>query len=292
MLSNGLHVLAENNLTLLELSPVLTNLGFRTQCLRHVTNNEIRSYFENRYDALSEAMQQTMSAPVLNKLTGFTVDPKFRHLVGQQVSTFSIRKALEHNQQILLNLSKGALGEQAATFGSLFLSKLKSAVFSRKSKRLFTIYADEVQNLVSSDAALEVLFSECRKFAVSVVCSNQYLEQIPTTVRSAIAAIGTHIYFQLSPDDSQHVAHSLDGGKALAESLKNLPPRNFIVKSGSIPWRQAQVPHVVSSNISTSDLYNRCRNRWTKNRTEIEAEILRRQPTIKATAKEALDAWK
>src|SRR5689334_972875 len=126
LLSNSLHVLSENNLTLLELAALLTNASFRAQCLKRVTNNEVKAYFESRFNPTSEAMQQAMSGPVLNKLAGFTIDPKFRHLLGQAESTLSLQQVLEKNLWLVIKLSKGELGEQAMTFGSLLFAKLKN----------------------------------------------------------------------------------------------------------------------------------------------------------------------
>jgi len=60
LLRNGLHVLSDNNLTLLELPPLLTNAAFRSSCLRKVENADIRDFFESRYDQASEAMQAVM----------------------------------------------------------------------------------------------------------------------------------------------------------------------------------------------------------------------------------------
>ena len=183
-LNASLHTLSEAGQTLLELSPLLTNATFRAKCLKQVSNNEVKAYFLDRFNQASEAMQATISTPVLNKITGFTVDPKFRHLVGQARSTFSVRDVLEKNLILVVNLAKGKLGEQALTFGSLLFAKLKSAIFARRSRRLLSLYLDEVQNLVVWDASLEVLLSECRKFNVSVVTANQYLEQLPATTPS------------------------------------------------------------------------------------------------------------
>ena len=85
--------------------------------------------------------------------------------------------------------------------------------------------------------------SEARKFGVSVVAANQFLDQYPTEMRAAVLSVGTHIFFQLSSADAGTVAQMLDGGKSLAEKLKNLPQRRFIVKSGAEHWREATGAH-------------------------------------------------
>jgi hypothetical protein len=291
LLRNSLHVLADNDLTLVDLQPLLTNVAFRAICLRRVTNPEIESYFRSRFDPATEAMQAVYRDAILNKVSSFTSDPRFRHIVGQRRSTFSLLDALDNGYWVILSLDKGRLGEQAATLGSLLLTKLKNALFARRRRTLFTIYADELQNLIAFDSGLETLFSEARKFNVSVVSANQYLEQYPPQMRAAILAIGTHIFFQLSSSDADKIASALDGGKRLAELLKNLPKRHMVVKSGHHRWQQAIVPTVDDPRIDFTDLYNRCRVRWERRRTDIEAELRTRYQRATGSPDEVLNEW-
>jgi hypothetical protein len=232
-----------------------------------------------------------MSEPILNKVSAFTSDPHFRHIVGQKNSTFSVRDAMDEGKWIVLNLDKGQLGEQSLTLGSLFLAMIKNALFLRKRRDLFTVYCDEIQNLVSYGSGLEIILSEARKFGISVVSANQFLDQYSAEMRSAILAVGTHIFFQLSSSDAQQAAAALDGGKALAEILKNLPRRQMVVKTGSERWAQAIVPTLAEPKTDPADLYARCRARWARKRTDIEAEIRQRQAMISQKTNEALDAW-
>jgi hypothetical protein len=242
LLRNSLHVLADNRLSLLELMPLLISGPFRALCLRRTQNSEVRDYFALRYDRASDAMQATWRDAILNKVSAFTADPHFRHILGQVESTFSLREAIDSGCWIILNLDKGRLGEQAATLGSLFLTRLKNELFARRSRNLLTLYCDEIQNLLVFDSGLETLLSEARKFAVSIVSANQFLDQYPPAMRSALAAVGTHIYFQLSSSDAEKVAGALDGGRTMAQELKNLPQRHLILKSGHLRPVRVVVP--------------------------------------------------
>ena len=163
--------------------------------------------------------------------------------------------------------------------------------FSRRRRNLFTVYADELQNLIVFDSGLEALFSESRKFGVSVVSGTQFLEQFPPQMRAAILAIGTHIFFQLSATDADRIASALDGGKRLGELLKNLPRRNMVVKSGHERWRQALVPNVSEPRADFTDLYNRCRARWARRRADIEAELRARNQQATRSPDEVLNDW-
>jgi hypothetical protein len=291
LLRNSLYVLAANGLTLLELAPLLTHAGFRAACLKRVSNAEIRQYFELRYDQVSEAMRATMREPILNKTSAFTADPHFRHIVGQVHSTFSLREAMDEGYWVIVNLEKGRLGEQALTLGSLILTMLKNALFSREKRSLFTVYCDEIQNLVAYGSGIETILSEARKFGVAIVSANQFLDQYPAEMRAAILAVGTHVFFQLSSVDSAQVAQALDGGKPLAERLKNLPARHAIVKSGSERWGEVSIPTVRNPNVDFTDLLNRTRYTRGRVRAHVERDIAKRQELIARSSDEVLHEW-
>lgn len=291
LLRNALYVLRENDLTLLELSPLLTNAAFRASCVRRVTNPEVASYFTARYDQASVALQGVMRDAILNKVSVFTSDPHFRHIVGQAHSTVSLEEAIDSGCFVIINLHKGKLGEQSATLGSLILSRLKNALFARKSRKVFTLYCDEVQNLVAFDAGLDTLLSEARKFAVSVVTANQFLDQYPQAMRSAILSVGTHVCFQLASSDAEKMAASFAASKALADLLKNLPHQQLIAKSGSLRPAHIRVPNIVIPRTDYRDLYERCRVRWARPRADIKREITERQRGAAQSQREVLDAW-
>jgi hypothetical protein len=147
------------------------------------------------------------------------------------------------------------------------------------------------ETYLQSLEAMDVLLAEARKFGVSIVSANQYLGQFPKNMRSAVQAIGTHIAFQLSNDDAALVSAMLDGGKPLVELLKNLPKKNFVVKSGHYPWKQVEVPAVKLEKADVHHLLERSRKYYARLRTEVEREIQNRRPKQKQTVEEALDAW-
>lgn len=291
LLRNSLYVLSANNLTLLELAPLLTHAGFRAACLKNVPNAEVRQYFEARFDQASGAMQATMREPILNKTSAFTADPHFRHIVGQAHSTFSIREAMDEGYWVLVNLPKGRLGEQALTLASLLFTMVKNALFTREKRSLYTVYCDEIQNLVAYGSGIDTVLSEARKFGVSVVSANQFLDQYPAEMRAAILAVGTHVFFQLSSMDSAQVSQALDGGKSLGERLKNLPQRRCIVKSASDRWTEVEVPTVREAKVDYTDLLNRSRFMRGRVRAHVERDIAERQAGITRSTDEVLDAW-
>jgi hypothetical protein len=290
LLRNSLLVLSECQQTLIELPTLLTDTNFRRSMVGRIRNVEVQAFFQQRYDIASEAMQATWREAVLNKITVFTSDPHFRHLLGQTRSTVSLVDALDRGCWVLVNVDKGRLGEHAATLGALFLSKLKTALFARRTRRPISVYADELQNLVALDSSLETVLAEARKYAVGVVAANQYLEQYPASMRAAVMAVGTHITFQLSSHDAERFAASADGGKALQALLKNLPRRHMVVKSGSERWQHVVVPNVAEPRTPFAELLARSHRHFARRRTDVEADIQARQRTG-ARPTEVLRGW-
>ncbi len=141
------------------------------------------------------------------------------------------------------------------------------------------------------DSGLDTLLSEARKFGISISSANQFLDQYPASMRSAILSVGTHIFFQLSSADADKIASALDGGKSMAELLKNLPQRNLVVKSGHHRAGRAVVPTIENPRVDSTDLYNRCRARWTRRRTEIERDIRSRGVVADRSEQERLHGW-
>jgi hypothetical protein len=198
---------------------------------------------------------------------------------------------MDQGYWIIADLPKGRLGGQAITLASLLLTTAKNSIFTRDSRTLFTIYCDEFQNLIGQSNDIETVLSEARKFGVSVVAANQFLDQYPTEMRAAILSVGSHVFFQLSSADAGTVAQMLDGGKSLAEKLKNLPQRRFIVKSGAEHWREAVVPTVADPRVNYSDLLNRSRAARALPRAQVEREIAARHAALSKTTDEVLDGW-
>jgi hypothetical protein len=289
LLRNALFVLSANHLTLIELTPLLADHGFRAACLGNVANAEVRQYFDLRYDQASEAMQATMREPILNKTSAFTADPKFRHIIGQQHSSFSFREAMDEGYWIIVNLAKGRLGAQALTLGSLIFTMVKNALFARMASRLCTIYCDEVQNFVAQASEIETVLAEARKTSTGFVAAHQFMDQLPAEMRSALLSVGTHAFFQLASQDAGQVSQALDGGRSLTERLKNLPQRHSIVKTSGEDWVELRVPTLDDPPVDYTDLLNRVRYTRGRVRAHVERDIAERRKKLQRTAEEDLE---
>jgi hypothetical protein len=124
-----------------------------------------------------------------------------------------------------------------------------------------------------------------------IVAANQFLDQYPTSMRAAILSVANFVCFQLSSVDAATLAQMLDGGKALAEHIKNLPPRHFILKSGSEHWIEGRVPEIVEPKTSYAGLLSRSRAIYARPRAEIEREIASRHSSMTGKSEDDLHDW-
>lgn len=212
------HILRYTILTLLErprssmedIPELLLNKSFRTKLLAGITNQTILKFWKrefveyNKYDLL----------PVLNKVGALLIHPSIRRVLIENENEVSLRKAMDEKKIVLVNLSKGHLGEDVShILGSLFVTSLASAAFSRidteESKRVpFMLYMDEFQNFTTE--SLVNMFSELRKFKVGLTLAHQYLHQLDDKIKRGILGnAGTIISFRIGTEDAMYMSKEM-----------------------------------------------------------------------------------
>lgn len=288
LLRNTLVTLSENDLTLLEVRPLLTDTAFRHRLVQNLRHSETRDYWLYRYNRLSERMQAMYREPVVNRVSIFTSDPHIRHMVGQSHSTLDFRRAMDEGKWVLLNLSKGHLKENAALLGSLLICKAKLAAMSRADvreevRRPHTIYADEFQTFVGDD--FETILSESRKYKLALVVAHQTLAQLTPQLRSAIFGnVATKVIFRVSAHDAATVAAELGGkDKTLERKLTELGVREAYLKikeQRPVLLKTLYVPPMQVQEDSVAALRTLCYRAHARRREEIEREIQDRKETL------------
>jgi hypothetical protein len=173
---------------------------------------EIKHYWTGRYERLSPTMQAVFREPVLSRIGSFVTDPHIRDIVGQRKSTFSFREAIQKGLWVIINLSKGRLGENSTILGSMLFTKLELEVMAladipEKQRRLFGVYADELQNLAGDTFGR--LITEARKYKVALVAGHQFWKQLDPSLRQAMLAVGSKVYFRLHYHDAVELAGEL-----------------------------------------------------------------------------------
>jgi hypothetical protein len=185
ILRNAIVVLIANDLTLLELEPLLTDSTFRRRLLAQVTDPLITSFFTQQYDRWRSHDQALFISPVLNKITAFLFQPQVRLMLGATENRLDFRTILDEGKMLIINLGSFKDEETQRLLGSLFLTSLEQAAFSRSdqpasSRRPFFCMVDEFPLFCSRDAtSLARILSECRKYRLHLGLAHQTITQLP-----------------------------------------------------------------------------------------------------------------
>lgn len=206
---NTLIALIEADLTLIDLTQFLVDRDFRLDTLDKVRHPITKQYFI-RFNNLSPKTRDEWMESTLNKVNAFLSDDRLREMFSFKKSSFSLREIMDKSQILLLKLDRGRLKENADLIGSLFMTKIKLAAFSRseisKEQRMqFYLYIDEFQNFATK-TFIELL-SESRKYGLSLILAHQNLSQLPEDLQDSILTnCGIQACFRISRKDAEIMA--------------------------------------------------------------------------------------
>ncbi len=199
--------------TIIEIPRMFTDATFRKAKLKHVKNMIVKNFWEQEYEQ-SQAGQQAadMLSYVISKIGRFLTNDMMRNIIGQSKSSFNFRKVMDEQKIILVNLSKGKIGEvNSALLGLIMVSKIQMAAMARadmaKDKRHdFYLYVDEFQNFATDSIA--IILSEARKYKLNLIMAHQYIGQLAenndTKIRDAVFGnAGTMISFRVGAEDAE-----------------------------------------------------------------------------------------
>jgi hypothetical protein len=215
LLRNVLFTLLEiPNSSLADVSRLLTDGNHREQVARGLRNVDVRDFWLREYGRYSPAFRAVVAAPLQNKLGALLTDPLMHSIIGARKSSFDLRLAMDQGRIILVNLSRGQIGDGAAKMlGALLaagigLAGLARARQAESDRRDFHVYLDEFQLFATE--SLASMLAELRKYRVSLVLANQYLGQLDRAVREAVLGnVGTLICFRVGADDAATLAREL-----------------------------------------------------------------------------------
>ena len=269
--------------TLLDISRMLTDKEFRKETLDYCQDVTVLQFWKHEFGQWNEKQVNESIAPVLNKVGAFTANPIIRNIIGQPKSSFDIRKIMDEGKILVVNLSKGLIGEDnAAILGSFLVTKVQLAAMSRsdiprvQDRRPFYLYVDEFQNFATDSFA--VILSEARKYGLNLTVANQYVAQMTDSVRDAVFGnVGTTITFRVSAEDAPILAKQFEPTFD-ASDLLQLNNRHFvismIINGEKVPAFSAttlSIPASPQDNFSAIVEYSRVR--YGRPREEVEAEI-------------------
>jgi len=203
----------ESGSTLLEIPRVLTDEKFRTMKLRYCKTEVVRNFWiKEAQKAGGEASLANMVPYITSKLTPFITNDLVRPIIGQQKSAFNVREVMDSQKILLLDLSKGKLGDlNAYLIGMVMVGKIVGAALGRTDipedeRKDFYLYIDEFQNFITDSMA--VILSEARKYALDLIIAHQFIGQLDqggdTSVKDAVFGnVGSMFIGRIGPDDAE-----------------------------------------------------------------------------------------
>lgn len=201
--------------TMLDIMRILVNKKYRDHVLDKVKDPVIRDFFLNEYEKYDPKFRTEAIAPVQNKVGQFLSASTIRNIVGQPISTFDIEEAMNTRKILLLDLSIGKIGEDAAALlGSMMITKIQLAAMRRtnitEDERVdFYLYVDEFQNFATESFA--TILSEARKYKLNLILTHQYIAQMPEPVAKAVFGnTGTIISFRVGANDATALAKEFE----------------------------------------------------------------------------------
>jgi hypothetical protein len=202
-----LTVMSVPGATFVELVRCLTDEKYVEEILPHVTDAVVRRYWTDQIAQTSDFHKSEVLDYIVSKFGRFITNKVMRNIIGQSKSAFDFRKVMDEQKILLVNLSKGRMGEEDAKFlGLILVPKILIAAMSRqnmdpKLRKDFFLYVDEFQNYATEDFA--VILSEARKYRLNLTVANQFISQIQEDVKNAVFGnVGTMVSFRVGVPDA------------------------------------------------------------------------------------------
>jgi hypothetical protein len=276
----------ESGNTLMDIGRVMADARFRRHKLENATNPTVISFWrEIATKAGGEASLENVVPYIVSKIDPLTSNDYIRPIIGQQQSAFNFRQIMDERKILLVNLSKGRLGEiNANLIGMIFVGKILMAALSRvddptQSFAPFFLHIDEFQNI--STPSIAAILSEARKYKLGLTVAHQFIAQLDPVIRDAVFGnVGSMAAFRVGNDDAKalesHFAPAFS-----ANDIMNTPNYNAVMRvlANGTPthaFSVATAPPPQSDPARAIQLIQQSYQTYGRPRAEIEAEIARR----------------
>ncbi|MBD3280549.1 type IV secretion system DNA-binding domain-containing protein [Candidatus Dojkabacteria bacterium] len=229
-----LTAMAKPDSTLIEVMRIITDDKFMKTFLDVLDDDVVKRFWTDQMAQTSDFHKSEVLGYIVSKFDRFVTNKMMRNILGQSNSGFNIRQVMDSGKILLVNLSKGLVGEENAQFlGLLLIPKILSAAMSRanqteEERRDFFLYVDEFQNFATEDFAQ--ILSEARKYRLNLIVANQYISQIDDKIRDAVFGnVGTMASFKVGVDDAAYLQNWFHPVFD-QDDLINLENRNLYIK--------------------------------------------------------------
>lgn len=235
ILRNTLLALSEYpNTSMLGVMRILVDDEYRRRVVSKVDNPMVRSFWVEEFGRMDPRLRTEAISPIQNKVGQFLSSSMIRNIMGQVKSTVNIRFMMDTGKIIIVNLSKGKIGEDnSSLLGSMLITKFQLDAMSRadipaEQRKDFYLYVDEFQNFATDSFA--TILSEARKYKLNLVMANQYIAQMPDEVRDAVFGnVGSLLTFQVGYEDAEFFSGQYSE-EVLPNDLVSLPKYNAYMK--------------------------------------------------------------
>lgn len=235
VLRNSLYALIEREGSVLpDLLRLYADKNFRRQVTAGVRNETVRRFWTDEFEHYPERYKLEVVAPIQNKLGALLSDPTLYRILVAPKEELRFRSLMDEGGMLLVNLSKGQLGEDSATtLGGLLVSTLGLAALSRaempaQERRPFFLHVDEFQSFTT--LSFVNMLSELRKYGLGLTLAHQHFHQLEPDVRHAVLGnAATLISFRVGPEDAMILAREYQPTFGV-EDLINLPNQHIYLK--------------------------------------------------------------
>lgn len=194
---------------------LLTDRVYRSRLVHRLRDPVVRAYWTDEFERYSPAFRSVVVSPLQNKVGALLSDPRLRRILTSPKSTLSLRETMDSGGSLLVNLSKGRMGEgPSSLLGALLVSQialegLARAAQTEDHRRDVTVYLDEFQSF--STRMLATMLSELRKYRVGLVLAHQYLAQLdPVILGAVLGNVGTTVAFRVGAVDAPRLAREFE----------------------------------------------------------------------------------
>jgi len=284
VLRNSILALLEYpNSTLLGIMRMLVDKDYRRKVTDKIQDPVVKSFWIEEFAKYPDRFMAEAVAPIQNKVGQFLTSPLIRNIVGQTKSAIDIREVMDRKKILIVNLSKGLIGEDnSALLGAMLITRLQLAAMSRVDipegeRKDFYLYVDEFQNFATE--AFANILSEARKYRLNLILAHQYITQMVDEVRDAVFGnVGTLISFRVGAYDAEYLEKEFIPEFA-AQDLVNLDFAQIYLKLmidgvASRPFSAITLPPLPQKVESSKEkIIKISRERYATDRKEVEDKI-------------------
>lgn len=276
----------ESGNTLLEVPKVLADAAFRKFKLLRCKNIVVKNFWELEAEkAGGEAALANMVPYITSKMNIFIANDLVRPIIAQQKSSFNLREIMDGGKILIINLSKGKLGDiNSYLLGMIIVGKILISAFSRadvpeEERRDFYLYIDEFHNVTTK--TISGVLAEARKYKLNMIFSHQFIGQLDEETRKAIFGnVGSMLTFRTGPDDAKYLitqfGPTFDENDLVNFDNYNAGLRLLIRGETSKPFNIVSFPPTVGNSETARLIKKLSRAKYGRNRSQVEAELYQR----------------